>query len=370
MRPWLLEYLVCPACAAGEILVTRKDETHAIATPAGVDEVIVSGVLGCAACGGQYPVLDESPRLLAPDLMTPAERECLARPARTARPGGPALQRSDAEIKDMVARRIMADYGNPAAGPALRRARDDIAYQHVYEDKRIYQMQMIRRLLSRQPDLVVDVGGGRGGNLRAARRAFEFSRGIAVDLDSEWPPLYRTGTRDVVYIRADATRLPLKTRCADLTISSFLLEHVRAWESLVLEIRRVSRFAFLAFGPNRAFPYEFGHVDALLAHTLPPRLGAATAYLWDRMSGNRRSYARLRQIIGGMNYITSRRYFAFCRARGLLVDNVFVEVLDAWARAGVSGRRARLAKHPGFLRSLAGTVAAAGLEPNVYSVMR
>jgi uncharacterized protein YbaR (Trm112 family)/SAM-dependent methyltransferase len=370
MRPWLLDSLICPTCSTGAIVVIRKDETHSLATPAGADEILVSGILGCAACAARYPVLDESPRLLAPDLMTPAEKDCLARPAPPARHGGPAVQRSDAEIKDLVARRIMTDYGNPTEGPGLRRARDDISYQHAYEDKRIYQLQLIRRLLSRRPELVVDVGGGRGGNLRAARRAFEFGHGVAVDLDSEWPPLYRTGARDLVYIRADATRLPLKTRCADLTISSFLLEHVRAWEALVLEIRRVSRFAFLAFGPNRAFPYEFGHVDAVLAHTLPPRLGAGAAYLWDRVSGNRRSYARLRQILGGMNYITSRRYFAFCRARGLEVQNVFVDVLDAWARAGGSGRRARLAKHPALLRFLAGTVAASGLEPNVYSIMR
>jgi hypothetical protein len=71
-----------------------------------------------------------------------------------------------------------------------------------------------------------------------------------------------------------------------------------------------------------------------------------------------------------MNYITSRRYFAFCRARGLRVENVFVDLLDAWAQAGGSGRRARLARHPGLLRFLAGTLAAAGLEPNVYSIMR
>jgi uncharacterized protein YbaR (Trm112 family) len=369
MRSWLLAYLKCPACPDAPVRLVRKDEAHTIRSNAASDEIVVSGVLECVACRARYPILSESPRLLAEQELTPEEREVLRAPVRPATHGGDPVEYSKEQIAAMVADRIMADYGRPAAGPALRRAQEDIAYQRTYEENRVYQMRLLRNLIGHTPALIVDVGGGRGGNLRAALNAFDFRHGIVVDIDSKWPPLFRTGDRRLAYVRANATRLPLRSRCADLTISSFLLEHVHQWKAVVLEMRRLSDSNFVAFGPNRAFPYEIGHVNAPLAHTLPLPLGAFVACLWDRLNGNHRSYQRLREILAGMNYITSRTYYSFCRSSGIPLVNIFPDVLQAWAEAGGSGKRAMLAKHPGVLRALARALAMAGLEPNVYSLL-
>jgi SAM-dependent methyltransferase len=189
-------------------------------------------------------------------------------------------------------------------------------------------------------------------------------------MDEQWPPLFRTGDRSTVYVRGDATRLPLKSGSASLAMSSFLLEHVGAWQEVVSEIARVSRVAFVAFGPNRAFPYEFGHIDAPLAHTLPAPLGAFAAMTWDQVSGNRRSYGRLREIIREMHWPSSRGYYHYCRERRLPCQDLFPEMMAAWAAAGGSRLRGWLAGRPALVRGVARAFSAVRLEPNIYSLIR
>lgn len=372
MRPWVLEHLACPACRDGALAIERRDEVHRAPSPDDdADTILVEGVLRCGGCGARYPVLDESPRMLPDALLVPEERAILAAPRR--RPGSPppeATQLTQAAIDEAVRRRIMSDYDNPVAGPPLRRARAEIDYQLRYVENRTWQMQFLARQAPGPHGLVVDVGGGRGGNLNAARGVLPFRRGMVLDMDAHWPPLFRTGDRSVVYVRADATRLPLRSRCASLAMSSFLLEHVRAWEEVVREVARAAPVAFVAFGPNPAFPYEFGHIDAPLAHTLPAPAGALAALLWDQVSGNRRSYARLRAIIADMHWVSSRRYYAFCRRQRMATENLFTSMMEAWSRGGGSRLRRSLARRPALVRTLARSLSALHLEPNIYSLIR
>jgi uncharacterized protein YbaR (Trm112 family) len=371
MQSWLLDFLRCPACRDGRVDLERRDVVDTLAiegAPAG--DVLVEGVLRCASCGGRFPVLDESPRMLPVDGLDPDERAVLAAPRHAATTPRPALQLSADEVQRRVRERILADYHNPTSGPPLRRAQADLDYQLRYEDSRVYQMQFLARRLGATQSLVVDVGGGRGGNLNAARREFRFEHGIVIDRDRHWPALYRTGDRTLAYVRADATRLPLRNDCASMAISSFLLEHVQEWQSVVREIERITRVAFVAFGPNPAFPYEFGHVDAPLAHTLPAPIGAFAALLWDQVSGNRRTYRRLREIIDDMHWVSSRRYYAFCREQGLDCENLFVPLITAWCTRGGTGWRARLARRPAMIGALARTLSLLRMEPNVYSLLR
>lgn len=371
MRPWLLPFLRCPACCEGDLHVERRDEVHDLPEEPDGGGILVSGVLRCVRCAARFPVLEESPRLLDPALLNVAERAVLDRPDSARAPArAPAIRLSHDQVLERVRERIMEDYHHPVAGPALRRAQADVAYQMRYEASREYQMAFLATLLPHPPELIVDVGGGRGGNLRAARKAMRSTRGIVLDMDEKWPGVFRTEDRSTVYIRADATRLPLKSGVAALAISSFLLEHVAGWRDVVLEIGRVSRMAFVAFGPNVAFPWEFGHIDAPFAHTLPPALGAFSAFLWDRVSGNRRTYARLREIISTMHWPSSRAYYRFCRERGLSVDDLFPAMMAAWAGAGGTGVRAFLGRYPDAARSLARTFSALHVEPNVYSILR
>jgi len=369
MQPWLLEFLACPCCRVGALRVDRRDEVCFVDPVNRLEEVLVTGILHCANCQEDFPVLEESPRLLPPSQMSREERAHVTGTAGRPRIGGAAIQRSATDLDRLIEQAIRDDYGHPASGPGLRRLQQDLAYQRRYESSRIYQMAWLRRALAADPRVIVDVGGGRGGNLHAARSAMSFEYGIVADLNPRWPPMFQCGARRLAYIRADATRLPLRERCADLVISSFLLEHVKDWRTVVDEVARVGKAAFIAFGPNRSFPVEFGHLDAPLAHSLPPALGAAAAYLWGRVSGDRRSYGRYAEILGGMSYISSREYYRFCRSRAIPCRSVFDHILREWATGGSSGMRAFLGRRPGLTGRLARFFHRLHLEPNIYSLI-
>lgn len=370
MRSWVAQLLACPDCGASPLAIARADVRRAVAVTGGTETLLETGVLGCAGCRRRFPVLDESPRLVPEADLLPAERALLDHPPAVPSSGGMAIQRTDRDIAAMIESAILADYGNPPGGPGLRRARADIAYQERYADNRVYQMSWLRRQLGRDPRLILDLGGGRGGNLEAARRAMPFEHGLVVDRNPRWPPLFQHGDRSIAYVRGDATHLPLRDNSVDLVISSFLLEHVKAWEAVLTGIARTGRVAFVAFGPNRAWPWETGHIGAPLAHCLPPRMGAGAAFLWRRMTGDHRGYRRYREILGEMNYITSHRYYAACRRAGLRTQSAFGDILTAWAGSGTGRVRRAAGRHPSIVHGAATLLQAMGMEPNVYCVIR
>ena len=369
MQEWLISYLACPACRSGGLRVQEKHETRFLAGDPRTEPILVSGILGCDQCGTRYPVLDEAPRLLPRERLTPDEIAILDQTGAAPREGGVANQWSPTELDDFLAATILSEYGNPTSGPGLRRAKDDIEYQRRYSESRVYQMKLLHRLVGTTPVALLDVGGGRGGNLIAAQEALAYQYGITVDLNLNWPRAFMTGDRRRVYLRADATRLPLRSQCLDLAVSSFLLEHVKQWQGVVDEVLRVSRTAFIAFGPNRHFPYEIGHLDAPLVHCLPPSSGAMAGSLWASLTGKPRTYQRTREILGEMCYISSREYYAFCRSRGYVTRSIFTDILLERMGRGAGEGRPRQGLYNALVRRAAQIIDWVGVEPNVYSIV-
>jgi SAM-dependent methyltransferase len=84
--------------------------------------------------------------------------------------------------------------------------------------------EFVVRRLGPDPGLVIEVGSRdvNGAIPRSKRHwGIDMAAGPGVDL------------------RADAERLPFLSRCADVVVSTELLEHVRDWHAVLAEMRRV-----------------------------------------------------------------------------------------------------------------------------------
>ncbi|HEU5182519.1 MAG TPA: class I SAM-dependent methyltransferase [Candidatus Polarisedimenticolia bacterium] len=372
MKAWLLETMRCPAC-----IEAGRPGDLGIFGGAGSPEgnlepgrILAEGVLECATCEARYPVLDEAPRMLPISDLTAAEKAVLDDLAPRITEPDESRGMDSQERENRIREIILRDYGYPTSGGSLKRAMDDFAYQQAYPRGRVYQMKLLRKLIGRAPEILLDIGGGSGGNLEAARQAFPLRHGIVADLRTDWPPLYQTGDRSIAYVRADARRLPFRSAAFELVISSFLIEHVREWQRVVREATRLGTYAFIGFGPNRTFPVELGHFDVPLVHCLPPSAGSLAALGWGAVTGNRRSLRNIRRTLSEMNYITSSEYYLFCRSQGIRCTNIFVDMFEAWAEEGRKGLRGLLGRNRTMTRGLSRLMVYMGAEPNIYSLIR
>lgn len=359
--------MCCPACTEAG----RPGPLGLVGHGGGLDpgQILVEGVLACASCDARYPVLEEAPRMLPIPELTAEELAVLQRGSAVLAAADQGGVMDPRERENRIREIIMRDYGYPTSGGNWKRAMDDFAYQQAYPKSRVYQMKLLRRLIGRAPEVLLDIGGGSGGNLEAARQVFPLRCGIVADLRTDWPPLYRTGDRSLAYVRADARRLPFRSGAFELVISSFLIEHVHEWQRVVREATRLGDFAFIGFGPNRSFPVELGHFDVPLAHCLPPSAGSWAAVGWGALTGNRRSLRNIRRTLTEMNYITSSEYYLFCRSQGMRCRNIFVEMFEAWALEGEKGLRGLLGRNRTLTRALSRFMVSLGAEPNIYSLI-
>jgi hypothetical protein len=127
--------------------------------------------------------------------------------------------------------------------------------------------------------------------------------------------------------------------------------------------------SFIAFGPNRWFPFEIGHLNAPLAGTLPKPLAAYVTYAWLKLVRQPRELRRIREILDGMTYVSSRAFRKECRRIGITAENAFARFVGAVAAddaAPVTGSRRLIKTWPRVTRVMAQLVAATGFEPQVY----
>jgi len=137
-----------------------------------------------------------------------------------------------------------------------------------------------RRLLARsvaslRPGRALDIGAAAGGNTRVLR-----SRGwqaVALEYGAEGAAIARG--RGIPVMRADATRLPVRSGSLDLVVAFDVLEHIADDETATAEIRRVLRpggHALIAVpaGPRlwSAHDEAVGHVRRYTRSTLLPLL--------------------------------------------------------------------------------------------------
>ena len=191
-----------------------------------------------------------------------------------------------------------------------------------------------------------------------------------VDLDVSGRNAYKTPRREICPIRADACNLPLSDDSFDLLISAFCLEHIPDWKTAVREMTRVGKECFLAFGPNRWFPYEIGHLDAPLAGTLPKGIAKYVAYAWLNLIGDRRTLKRIDEILSDVTYISSRAFVRACRTLEQRPLNLFPGLIKELLSNSSVPSKARakiiLRKWPRASLFFADLLTRLGLEPQMY----
>jgi hypothetical protein len=170
-------------------------------------------------------------------------------------------------------------------------------------------------------------------------------------------------------VRADAQNLPFPDRAFDLVVSAFLLEHVPNWRRAASEMMRVGAACFIAFGPNRWFPYEVGHIDAPLAGTLPKPLAKYVAFAWLWLTHQGRSLKRIEESLAEVTFISSLSFRRHCRRQSRSPVNLLPSLVEAVVRDRQAPPTAmrRIVQRLGAVAPLcAQALAGAGLEPQMY----
>ena len=235
MKHRLLQWLICPTCRSGGLLlrarrtrsvrVTRGHFTPEEGAPpgvdlaAGVEEEVVDGELTCAGCGAVWPIRGGVPRML------PAEVEEGPRSAH---------------------RWTTFDGGQPEWEENFL----DLAQPLVPDD-----------FLGR---LVLDAGCGYGRHaFFAARYGAEV---IALDSSADAVEAARENTRAhsrVHVVQGDLHRPPIRDGAMDLTYSFGVLHHLDApelaFEALSQTVRPGGRLALWVYGPRQGLTLHIGN---------------------------------------------------------------------------------------------------------------
>lgn len=368
MRYDLVELFRCPRCTAPLRLLHEargfdlRGARH-----------VVDGVLTCAS-DHRWPILDEVPRLLLQPLMT---REEIAFLEGAPPPGGsvsivPTIL-SDRQIETEIERTVRSGYGaSPEPGTAARRRADREVEYAVAEfsglNKRKY-VPLVEGRLAARPNRLLDVGGDLGATGRCFARALGARDTVVVDLNIGNQHAFKTADRGLCLVRADAQNLPFPDRAFDLVVSAFLLEHVPDWRRAASEMMRVGTACFIAFGPNRWFPYEIGHIDAPLAGTLPKPLAKYVAFAWLWLTRQGRTLKRIEESLAEVTFISSISFRRHCRRESRSPVNLLPRLVEAVVRDRQAPPTAmrRLVRGLGAVAPLfAGALAGAGLEPQMY----
>jgi uncharacterized protein YbaR (Trm112 family) len=368
MRHDLVNLFRCPRCRAPLRLLheTRGFDLRGA-------RHVVDGVLVCES-DHRWPILEEVPRLLLEPLMT---REEIAFLGSASSSNGPVsivpTILTDREIEMEIARTVREGYGaSPEVSAAARRRADREVEYAIAEfnglNKRKYVPLVEGRLTSR-PDRLLDVGGDLGATGRCFSRALGARDTIVVDLNIGNQHAFKSADRGLCLVRADAQNLPFPDRAFDLVVSAFLLEHVPDWRRAASEMMRVGGACFIAFGPNRWFPYEMGHIDAPLAGTLPKPLAKYVAFAWLWLTRQGRTLKRIEESLAEVTFISSVSFRRHCRRESRSPVNLLPRLVEAV----IQDRQApptplrRLVRRLGAVAPLcAGALAGAGLEPQMY----
>ncbi len=369
MRGWLADFVVCPVCRGRLALRPAR----LLAYRGTDDRRIHEGILRCAACGQDYPIIGSIPRLVPPEQLTYEER---AAAKSLARHEGPPQEEvvsppTAEEIRERLEQMVRSDRKASAEDtPYLRKWLErHLTYLVHYAGERTKHVQTVWPYLERPIGSIVEVGGGAGGYLGNFMRETGAPRGVAVEIleSSCKMALLREPHTEVV--RGDAHSLPFTDEVFDLVISAMVLEHLSDWRRGVLEMTRVARQGYIAYSPNGAFPYDHGHVDAPVHAWIPRSVAVAIAYAFNRLRRTGRTREKIQQTLDALNLVPRRRLTRFLRRHGVSSRALFerlmqFSILEEHPHTA-AGMKRLLRAHPRAASYLARALVLAGAEPLV-----
>ncbi|MEM9552906.1 MAG: methyltransferase domain-containing protein [Acidobacteriota bacterium] len=379
MRDDLVQVLCCPETGA-PLEIAHVESAFTLGGTRHIVEGMLRGVSGPRF---RYPILDEIPRVVPRDLLSEAEIAAALRLYDADDAEGYRASVVEPEIVDdaglaaAIRARMEGLYRLSSVGDeheedaaARRRSEGEITYMRAEAsgaNKRKYLPLVTRRLDGASS--ILELGGNFPGLTRLLAERFRPRQSVVANLQILFPQAYKTADRSVQAVRADAQSLPFRDDSFELVASAFMLEHVPDWRAAQEEMLRVGAHVFLAFGPNKHFPFEVGHIDAPLAGTLPAPWDAYVAWAWLAAIGRRRPFHRVREILGEVFHVSSRAFERRGRRLGARLENLFPELVDTLVadRDAPPTPTRRLARRaPGLARTVARALTAVRLEPQIY----
>ena len=340
---------------------------------------VVDGVL--EAVGDptkRYPILDEIPHLVPRMWIKDEEQAYLDSHLDDRRPDWDEARKvepeivTDADLEADIRSRMERQYRLTEASSALTRQRceGEIRYM-VSEARGTNKLKYVKALAPhiQQADSILETGGNFPGLTRSLNEKYRPSLAVVANIQILFPKAFKTPARDIAAVRADVQALPFKSHSFELVASGFMLEHVPDWKAGLRCMMDAGEKVFLAFGPNKWFPFEVGHINAPLAGTLPKPIAAYVAWLWLAAVGRRRPMHRIRAILGEVFHVGSRAFRREAERLGGVTRNLFPEIIEIIVsdqNAPPTGPRKVLQAFPRLAGFSARCLAAVGMEPQIY----
>lgn len=383
MREDLVEILKCPETGAPLELVSVGEWFELESDPEGTRHVVDGLLLARGGVPYCYPILDEIPRLVPRRFLNDEEKVYLEEKGQPEDPPrGPAEwsveRRIEPEIvtqEDLEAdirARMERQYQLTETSPAQSRQRCEGEIRYMSAEARgtnkLKYVELLEPYLGRVGTLL-ETGGNFPGLTRSLAEKYGPRRAVVANIQILFPKAFKTADRSIAAVRADVQALPFRDRSFELVVSGFMLEHVPDWRAGLRCMMDVGERVFLAFGPNKWFPFEVGHINAPLAGTLPSPFDAWVSWAWLAAIGRRRPLHRVKEILGEVFHVGSGAFEREARRLGGKTRNLFPELVEVIIRdqkAPRTGPRKLLKSWPRLAGLAARALTVVGMEPQIY----
>ena len=374
MRESLVDVLKCPE-SHGDLALVHVGEWFEID---GCRHV-VDGVLATVAEPYMsYPILDEIPQLVPKRWIKDEEQAYLDahRDGRsTAWDPAAEIQPeivTDEDLEAEIRRRMERQYQLTETSSAVTRRRCEGEIRYMMSEARgTNKLKYVKALAPyvEHAETILETGGNFPGLTRSLGDKYHPRLAVVANIQILFPKAFKTPDRGIAAVRADVQALPFKDQSFELVASGFMLEHVPDWKAGLRCMMAVGERVFLAFGPNKWFPFEVGHINAPLAGTLPKPVAAYVAWLWLAALGRRRPLHRIRAILGEVFHVGSSAFRKEAQRLGGETRNLFPEIIEIIvgdSNAPPTGPRKLLKSFPRVATLSARALTAVGMEPQIY----
>ena len=217
----------------------------------------------------------------------------------------------------------LINFSKARTARAKKNLKNDIIYRLNYSRKDKY-VELMRPFLKQAPTAILELGIGQGGFTSSLKDLINPELIVGLDFDPAWAKVAKMKDPRINVVAADATCLPFQDDSFDLVASAYLLEHVVDWQKTIDETGRVAKQNFFIFGPNKRFPWDYGHFrNAPLVTYLLPAWGKYIAYAVAKWKGFDDSLAECETELKNMNYLTPKKFENYLNDKNFKYTDLF-----------------------------------------------